>query len=303
VLSIDLELGWGLYPFYRNNKKKLINTVYRERQILPIILQSLEEHEIQATWAAVGAICCKNWKEFNEVMPIVPNYKNKNLCLKSVSCADKKNINILFFPKMLEIILRSKFQNLESHTFTHLYCLEKDINSNDLIYDTKTHARIWKKKYSYVPKALVFPRNQVAFLNDLLKTNIKTYRQNESGWLNNPITSTSFSLFQRTIRFIDAFIPSLHSERYLNSKEIPTTHYIRLNLPEQLWRLHLKKIQLNMEYLQNNKILHFWFHPHNLISDKFCPIKRFTEFCNCIIKSSEKKSIKILNFANIEKCL
>ena len=73
-------------------------------------------------------------------------------------------------------------QELGTHTFSHLYLREEGVTAHDVAADLAATAELYRERFGTVPRSLVFPRNQCAFLDVIRASTIRVWRGNQKRW-------------------------------------------------------------------------------------------------------------------------
>ncbi|MDT0649629.1 polysaccharide deacetylase family protein [Autumnicola edwardsiae] len=273
IISLDFELLWGIFDVVDYNSKK--KYFWQTREIIPEILKLFEEYQVHATWATVGMLFNKNWKEWEENIPSeIPNYRKKTLSAYKfgTSIKSKSTEEFCFAPELIKLISRTKGQELATHTYSHYYCLEE--GQTDTSFDKDLAKAVSVAKSMDIDlKSLVFPRNQLTkeYLQICAKHGIENVRSNPSSWYWKDATSNS--LVNKLARTGDAYVN-------LGKKTYPASFFSKnVNLPlEQKASRFLRPVEGNrlmrsskINRIKNeieaaakkNEIYHLWWHPHN----------------------------------------
>ena len=64
--------------------------------------------------------------------------------------------------------------------------------------------------------------------------------------------------------------------------------FVRVGLPETLWKLHLARIVTEVRRIKNGGVLHFWLHPHNLGADVSRGIQRLEQVLDVIDRKAPR---------------
>ena len=78
IISLDFELLWGVFDVVdlQGKRKYFENT----RKIIPEMLKVFGENDIHVTWATVGMLFNRDWKEWERNFPTeLPPYENEEL--------------------------------------------------------------------------------------------------------------------------------------------------------------------------------------------------------------------------------
>jgi hypothetical protein len=273
IISLDFELYWGVMD---SRGEEYFNDIKKVEKIVPMLLELFDDYDVACTWATVGKILAHDFKELDKFSPIIkPQYTNNSLSTYShwdrLKSEDGK---LLFSPDLVEKIIRSKNQELSSHTFSHYYTLEKGQNAADFKSDLASMNKIMKE-YSQKAESIIFPRNQInaEYLKLCNSYGYKCYRGNPSHWAYNMSSRDKNSLLKRGFRLIDTYIPLSGSltqrcreDPVSKMVNVPASFFFRpfnnkLRFLEPLKILRIKRSMLHAA--KKGKLFHLWWHPHN----------------------------------------
>jgi hypothetical protein len=156
-ISIDLELGWGIWD--KPDADYFQRCVERERDIVMGLLRMFMAHEIEATWAIVGRIL-----ELDENRAHSTRY----------------GARLWYAPDLVEAIARASIrQDIGSHSYAHVYFGEtsRERLRADLVAARRVHDR-----HGLPFSSFVFPRNQIAHVDLLAESGVLVYRGLDEGW-------------------------------------------------------------------------------------------------------------------------
>ena len=141
------------------------NNVAGVHQVIPGLLKMFSEFDVKATFSIVGFLFFETKKELIENIPaIIPDYTNPDLSpyngyFDTVGTDYKSDI-YHFAPQLIKEIQRYPEQEIGTHTFSHLYCLESGQTPASFLEDIRGAKKI-ASKYNLELKSLIFPRNQM----------------------------------------------------------------------------------------------------------------------------------------------
>jgi peptidoglycan/xylan/chitin deacetylase (PgdA/CDA1 family) len=280
VISLDFELFWGMFDKY--TLKEYGNNVFGERTAIPRMLALFSEYGIHASWATVGMLMTRDKKELEAMVPassLRPVYDNihassyeymKNAALGDDEASDPYH----FGPSLVKAILKTPFQDIENHTFSHFYCVDGKQNAPEIFAtDLELHERI-SKTYAVDTTAIVFPRNQWSdeALRMCHSKGIRAYRGNENHFLYRARKESAQSLFIRGLRLLDHYVNiSGHHTYTIEKREneilnIPASRFFRPFMPKLsfLEPLRMRRIKKSMTHAAvRGEVFHLWWHPHN----------------------------------------
>jgi hypothetical protein len=266
VWSLDFELRWGMHDRLGMNRDGYRRNLEGAREAVPLLLKLFVERRVRATWATVGALGCEDWSDYFRRAPPPPRYADARLAV-SPSYAELDPDGVLHFaPDLVAQVARSKGQDLGTHTFSHLFLGEVGVMKRDAEADHAAVTELFRTRYGVTPTSLVFPRNQIAFLEFYRAHGITAWRTNEKAWYFHYTQHAEHRLL-RALRIMDALTPlAVRGGEFIDGGT-RSTLFVRVTLPELAWRAHLAKIKLESLRLKPGEVLHFWVHPHNLGGD------------------------------------
>jgi peptidoglycan/xylan/chitin deacetylase (PgdA/CDA1 family) len=280
VLSIDLELAWGVWDKLSSTSiQKIIDT---ERLVCENLLNIFEENEIPVTWAVVAALL-----------------DNKNKMMGNL------NQKAWYAPDILDNILNSKIKHLiTSHSYGHK---EFNTSSKEEIIEDFEKSNFFLKLININADVFIFPRNQVFHLDVLSKFKFKTYRSVDKSWYKK-VYEYNKSL-GKISNLIDKIIPiKTNSVSPLIDKfgltEIPTSilliskNGIRAIITNYSM---FKKVKEGIDLaIKRNECFHIWFHPSNFYyqtNKQFDLLKKIIHYVN-LKRDQGLIEIKLLNQFN-----
>ncbi len=299
VLSLDLELRWGVHDVYG-----LDFTAYRQnlelgRLMVPSLLKLVTAHHIRSTWAAVGAVGCANWDEYFSRAPQPPKYKSDALTVKRAYAELDPHGTLHFAPDVLREILASPGQELGTHTFSHLYLREEGITAEDVALDLAAVTKLYQERFGIVPRSLVFPRNQPAFLDVVRASTIKIWRGNPGPWYYECEDTRHNGPLPRALKLLDGINPLRRMATPLVDDMTRASIFLRLNLPQFLWVSHLQRIKGELASLSPQDVFHLWLHPHNLGQDTELRLSRVEQVLELIAERQARRELVSCSMADL----
>lgn len=266
VWSLDFELRWGMHDRLGLDRNAYRRNLEGAREAVPALLALFVGRGVRATWATVGALGCESWDEYFRFAPPPPRYADMRLAISPRYADLDPDGTLHFAPDLVRRITTSSGQELGTHTFSHIFLGEPGVMRRDAEADHAATTRLFQERFGASATSLVFPRNQIAFLNFYRSNGISAWRDNELPWYFRMTRHHDHGLI-RGLRLADALTPwRTHGGRFEDGGT-PSTLFVRINLPESGWRLHLAKIAAESRRLKSDGVLHFWLHPHNLGAD------------------------------------
>jgi hypothetical protein len=263
VWSFDFELRWGMHDHLGLDRDAYRKNLEGVREAVPRVLKLFGERGVRATWATVGALACNNWDEYFRRAPPPPRYLDPQLAIDP-RYADLDPDGILHFaPDLVGLIAASPGQDLGTHTFSHIFLNEVGVMKRDAEADHAAATALFRERYGVAITSLVFPRNQIGFLDHYRSHGITAWRTNEKAWYLRETRHSKHPLL-RLLRIVDALTPLGARTDFFADGATRSTQFLRIALPELAWKAHLVKIKHEAARLEPGRILHLWIHPHNL---------------------------------------
>ena len=273
VISLDFELLWGQLD--QPNKEVYKQNVLGGRKAIPKILDMFDKHQIHATWATVGMLMLEKKIELKDYIPSSkPLFKNTACSAYThlEEVGDNEDIAPCFWGNSLvKNILKYRFQEIGTHTFSHYYCQEEGADVASFSCDLKAAQKTAKEKFGIELKSIVFPRNHVdqSFVETAVKEGIVCWRGNAKGYeKKNDIISI---YWMKILRLLDTYLPlfghlTTEPERQGKIVCLKASRFLRpynKNL-SFLEPLKLRRIKQQMRFAaKHNTVFHLWWHPHN----------------------------------------
>lgn len=271
VISLDFELFWGVSD--TQTVAGYGRHVLGEWQAIPRMLALFCQHGIKVTWATVGMLMCRDYKQWRDLRPaILPGYARMKLSPYFQDALVRENARLFFARPLVEQILATKGQELATHTYSHFYCKEAGATPDQFLADLDC-ARSIAADMGVNLRSVVLPRNQMdeQFLCVLPQAGIQVYRGNAGHWLYKNGDAVVGGIAGRAVRFADACIP-LSGKRTVYEEHRPGLVNVPASLFLYPWsarqcallamRLHRLKRGMTVA-AQTGGIFHLWWHPHN----------------------------------------
>ncbi len=281
VISIDFELMWGMLDL--PHKEQYHSNILGVRAAIPRILELFKAFQIHATWATVGFLFFRTKEELLSALPrIKPQYKDRHLSPYEYLYTIGKNEEedrLHFGASLIEKIMTLTGQEIETHTFSHFYCLEDGFDPAAFKADLLAAKDVALRR-GITLVSLVFPKNQFnpVCLPILKEIGIKAYRGNAPSWIYTAAPGEAYTtLPKKAFRLFDAYLNLTGSNTYVPSPphdseplNIPRSRFLRPYSGRLRWLepLRLSRIKQEMrEAAQSGRCYHLCLHPHNFGRD------------------------------------
>lgn len=282
VISLDFEMRWGMHDKLGLNMDAYRKNLENEPYIVLALLKLFKDRNLKVTWACVGALGCRNWDEYFARAPSPPEYENTALRVNPKYAEMDPGGQLHFAPELLTAIHNSPGQELGSHTFSHIYMREPGIAGKDAVADMDAVISLWKERFGAAPLSLVFPRNQIAFLEEIRSSSIRIWRGNEKCWYLNKYELATNKALPRALRLLEAINPFVRRACALDGDSTRSSLFLRVNIPSVAWLMHRERIKNELRALRDGKIFHLWWHPHNLGSNVHLGLSRVEEILELV---------------------
>jgi peptidoglycan/xylan/chitin deacetylase (PgdA/CDA1 family) len=299
VVSVDFERRWGVHHRLGLNRDAYRDHLENTFPVVSGMLELFRTRNIRATWAAVGALACRNWDEYFERAPRPPAYENPALAVSPRYAELDRDGHLHFAPDLLRMVHATPGQDLGTHTFSHLLMGEPGVTAEDVRADLEAVACISRQRFGAAPVSLVFPRNQVAFLPVIRDCGIRMWRGNETGWYYDCNETSRSRPVARARRLLDAITPWTYHASALEGDMTRATMFLRTTLPRPGWALHLARIRHELDALRPSQVFHLWWHDHNLGVDIRRRMARVEQICDMIAERCARGHLVSTNMRDL----
>ncbi len=276
VISLDFELLWGVKD--HRTKASYGKNILGARKAIPLMVDLFERKEIHVSWATVGFLFYDKMKDLLDSFPQErPEYHNSKLSNYNqlMDLGEDEHSDPYHYGKsLIRLIQSKKYQDIETHTFSHYYCQEPYNKLRAFESDIKA-AMNAAEGLGVKVKSIVFPRNQVnkEYLQVLADNGIIAYRGNPDSYYYDSKSQKENTKFKRIVRLLDAYFPlikiSTPSLQEINPEvpvNITSSRFLRPYSSKLFFLEGLKMKRIKKEMYQAavaNEIYHLWWHPHN----------------------------------------
>jgi peptidoglycan/xylan/chitin deacetylase (PgdA/CDA1 family) len=281
VVSIDVELRWGLRDLIPPDGGPYRENLLGARRALPRLLDLFRAYDVGATWAMVGFLMAGSRDELMAHAPppeLRPAYADRRLDpYGEATGRDERDDPLHFGASLVARIADCPRQEIASHTFSHYYCLERGQTRASFAADLAAAARIAAARGVQL-SSIALPRNQLnsAYAGALREAGIAAVRGNQRGWLYRPATdAVDRSLPRRAGRLVDAYTGVTGSHvlawpdvpRADGTCEVAASMFLRPYSPlaRHLEAVRIARIQRGVRAAAAaGGIFHLWWHLHNV---------------------------------------
>jgi peptidoglycan/xylan/chitin deacetylase (PgdA/CDA1 family) len=248
ILSLDTEIAWGTDSFDLPRCAPYFDAY---PHLLRRLIDLLDQYHIPATWAVVGQLMLK------------PDDK-RSLIMASPGLDE---IRWYHAPYVVEWIRAAKTPHeIGTHTFSHVYT--DDPNTTQKLWEDELRDVVKLHRQLKLPsiRSIVYPRNQIKYLDTLPKYGIIAYRGIEG---NRPRERRGLAhLLDRAL----ALPPPTYDLSACKTNDqlvnLPASQFLlaydglRGRIPTAS---RVRQARLGMEQAaRKNELYHLWFHPFNL---------------------------------------
>ncbi len=269
VISLDLELSWG--SFDHAYGEELLKMARWTHDIgVPNLLNHLASNGISASWAIVGAMMRSSLPDISSLPEIHYRHFPKPWFEYVPKSGDESIHPEWFGASLVEMIKKAKVsQEIGFHSFSHVLFGWQGMTRERAIGEFEYCAQI-ARELEVPPTCFVFPRNSIAYLNELRDAGFTCFRDMDEmhfRFVNGRFRSVAAVLADFagiTPRVVE---PSLKE----GIVSIPGSLMIRY---AGGWRKYipdssrLRRLTKGLERVRRNGgIFHVWFHPENLYAE------------------------------------
>ena len=276
TMSFDCEGLWGpsnLTPSLRQRitQENLVAAYQGLRDVL-------DQHELRATFAFVGAFVlsleeARQQPDWFESISGQPWPRTREF----LDALAKRQTSGWLSPECFEIIRNAGGHELGTHGFQHIALQDHALTRADFERELSLAAKVGRLK-NFAPRTLVFPRNQIGFVDTLAPAGISGYREYlGQRRLSLPLPESlqarwdSLAALGREVKLWQK--PQPHPR-------LPTTGPSAIAIPAGYflnWRVGLRQripsklsvsrwSRMMAHAARHGGMVHLWSHPHNFIT-------------------------------------
>lgn len=305
VLSLDFELFWGVLDSH--TLSDYAKNVEDEWEVVPRLLAMFRRYGVRTTWATVGMLMCRDYRQWQELRPsVLPGYARPACSSYNHEELVRDHPSLFFARPLVEQIQSTPGQEIATHTYSHFYCNEPGATPEQFAADLAC-ARTIALEYGLKYQSIVFPRNQLAdrYLPILAQNGIRTYRGNADHWLYRHGNHVAGGVFGRAVRLLDTWIP-VSGNRTVRQTEanglinIPASLFLypwrkQLDLLEPMRLARIKEVMTAAA--RNDGVFHLWSHPHNFGMHKERNLAFLEELLQHFAHLQEKYGMRSMSMA------
>jgi hypothetical protein len=248
TISIDLELLWGVWDNPLSSRE--LHCGPTERAIATRLLELFERYQTAATWAIVGRLLDDS-RGYDGL---------------------RGDRDAWFAPDIIDQIRRDGTEHeIGSHSWGHIYCHQ---STAPAVREDLGRARDLHRQWGLPFDSFVFPRNQVAHLDELKHAGLRVFRSTDAGllhWTESRVPSLrpAVNLMEKALALPTATVlPLQHANGLI---ELPSSTLLmgrggsrRLISPA---RFAAKMRRALLRAAESRTIFHLWFHPSNFYDE------------------------------------
>lgn len=296
VISIDFEMRWGMHHVLGQDPDAYRESLRRAPLVVDGLLREFAARGIRATWATVGAIACDGWDEYWDRAPATPRYHDRSLAVTKRSERLDPRGELHFSRRTVEAIAGTAGQDLGCHTFSHALCRRRGATCQDLRADLAACAAIWRDKLGAAPTSFVFPCNEVCHVDELVAAGYRVARAPSSDLRSSP------TRLGRISRLLADSRPPADQPPPTGATGLRWTAgsaFVRFNLPPLAWDVHAGLLRLGLRRLRPGRLVHLWWHPHNLGHDPERCLSRLRPLLDDISAGLQEGRLRSLNMSDL----
>lgn len=267
VISLDTELGWGFHGF--ENPPHLSSDGAQERANVSALLDLFEEYDTPVTWALVGHLFLDSCDGEHAELP-APTYADVDDNWYATDPGSTTAAAPLrYAPDIVAAIADAAVDHeFATHTFSHVLC-GRDGCSRAVVREELRRCRELTETIDEDLSTLVFPRNEVEYLDTVADAGIEVFRGQSAEDARR--LAPRFGRHRAYLRYIfrrpaavveptqtDSGLWNLPGSQYLPYNTFPRVHE---RFPTHPRVVRARKSLRNAK--REGKVFHLWSHPHN----------------------------------------
>jgi len=305
LFSLDTELAWGHFDSFQPGIFSPDGK--RERNAIIRILDMLDEFNLVATWAVVGHLFYEKCEQC-EICPVL-EWKGQYPSFDQIYDG---NFALWYGADIMKILVqRSSRHEIAFHGYTHRIFNERSLSRQDARIEIQEWLRVTQRMKVDHPRAVVFPRNQVGFLDLFKEYGFVCYRGDELL----PPDYYSIPFLGKLLNRIDLImqfrIPQVYKvspnpSGLINLPASRGLFRINRNFDLLLDRLNLRRFHIDrmikgVEKAANEKkVIHLYAHPYEFRTERdFEKLKCLFESVAQQVKSNQLRSLSMSSLAKI----
>lgn len=264
VISLDFELRWGMHHVLRDGPDPYDACIRNAPEAARLLLDEFVGRRIRATWATVGAVACRGWDDFWMHAPRSPQDADARFATARRFQRLDPTGELHFCRDLVLAIASSATQDLGCHTFSHALCARPGGTADALDRELAACAELWSELTGTGPRSFVYPCDEPAWRDRLRPRGIRVVRTAR----HHPFGGSR--LARKGNAAVSVLCPPRTQIPQPGPDGIIDTEgscFVRFGLPSPLWRLHVGALRRAIRALPSGRVLHLWWHPHNLGAD------------------------------------
>lgn len=277
VVSLDLELFWGLYAGHQLDE--CAGVVETARRAVEDLLETFSAYRVRATWAPVGFLFCRSKDELLEHLPAhLPAYRHAGLSpyaqLARIGESEKDD-PYHYAPSLIDRIAATPGQEVASRTFANFRCLEDGQKAVEFEADIRAAVQVARRR-GIIVRSLVVPGNQIDadYLRRCRRLGISAYRGRPDPWPYRAQqrwrTGGLKTGLSRVARALDTVVPVTGTRCVADGVSgrdvpinVPATRRLRPFVDRHRWwsAMHRRRIFSELDCAaRTGGLFHLWWH-------------------------------------------
>lgn len=311
VLSLDFELHWGVRD-HAPASERVVRELIASRAAVTTLAQTFAQREVRATWATVGLLFATSGTEAGDLAPALrPAYHRAELDPYGEPIgATEEDDPLHLAGSLVDLIARTPGQEVGSHTFSHLYCLEHGVDVEMFRADLIA-AQAAASARGLRLRSLVLPRNQwrPELGPVLAEAGFECYRGPQPGWANRSRRGDAAGLAVRAARLATTYagpaVPTFGWDELVEPSglcNIPASSFLRPLSPRTtpLQPLQDRRLASALrDAARRGRIVHLWWHPQNLVPHTRVNLERLQHLLDEFDRLREAEGMTSLSMSDV----
>lgn len=282
ILSLDMELAWGLQKLNESRLDTLKMDKSAGRNAVSFAIDALEEYDIPATWAIVGHLLLHSCSQDSHFRS--PRIDDVD------PYSDVERTPLYYAPDLVErIIASSTGHEIAGHSFSHPDFTE--LTRSETRLELKAMRQTFDQRDISV-KTLVHPGIQIEHLDLLPEYGLTAYAEScsETG-------ETFRSGIRRMFKLDGKFFTVPTVDPYVDEQGLVAVPRSRLLRDERWGWLNPSRLRHGITSAESGYI-HLTFHPHNLVYDKFLR-RNLTNILRILDKFRDRGMVEVVTIGEL----
>jgi peptidoglycan/xylan/chitin deacetylase (PgdA/CDA1 family) len=301
LLTFDVELLWGVF-FDEGWRRRGEEQWAGYRRVFGEILTALDAHDVRATFAFVGHLCLDRCERVEgRVHPEMPRPEHEFFdgdWYEFDPATDRERDPLWYAPDLVTAVRDARAgHEIGGHGFSHAFLDGSRELARAEILATADALRA----FGVEPRSFVYPRNVVAFTDELAPAGFTRYREGARNRRGVKYGSRAMGLLRKAA---GARPPVGRARRVGDLVEVPAGIPIlpAVGLRRVVsHRARLREVAKGLDRARREHALfHLWTHPHNFVEGREVMVGFLDGALELVAKARDRGDVSVLTMGEVE---